>query len=229
MPERPTAAEEQDLKELCREMFGEGEEPISWNQYLAIKCIIDERDNLESQLTARDAECERLRADKAELLDKIFQMYHAAGMIEGGDELEAVKRLKAELVSLQSRPALSDPHGYHKRQAAEYRSHANDMAARCGPACTREWSDMAEGWRRLAEAWERDVADLSPALTEENLWVVREVLVRSKDLFDIGGHYEAAPMYSPESHKRLMEQKAINEQIDTALSIISPRVEGGGA
>lgn len=38
--------DESDKKELEREMFGEGEEPVSWNQFIAIKCIVDERDEL---------------------------------------------------------------------------------------------------------------------------------------------------------------------------------------
>lgn len=45
-----TAAEEQDKKELERDLFGEGEEPLSENQYRAIKCIVDERDDLRAAL-----------------------------------------------------------------------------------------------------------------------------------------------------------------------------------
>lgn len=45
-----------------------------------------------------------------------------------------------------------------EQQARECRSRANDLAARCGIACTRDWSDLAEQWRWLADAWEKFAA-----------------------------------------------------------------------
>lgn len=44
-----TADEEDDKKHFERDLFGEGEEPLSENQYRAIKRIVDERDELEAQ------------------------------------------------------------------------------------------------------------------------------------------------------------------------------------
>lgn len=40
-----TADEEGECKELSRDLFGEGEEPLTPGQFLAVKCVVDERDS----------------------------------------------------------------------------------------------------------------------------------------------------------------------------------------
>jgi chromosome segregation ATPase len=59
--------------------------------------------------------------------------------------------------------------GHWRQTARECRSQADDLARRCGVACTREWSDLAERWRWLAEAWERLAALLPPDLLRDTL------------------------------------------------------------
>ena len=44
-----TAEEEMHKKQLERDLFGEGEEPLSENQYRSIKTIIEERDHAIAQ------------------------------------------------------------------------------------------------------------------------------------------------------------------------------------
>jgi len=67
---RASAVDESDIKELSRDLFGEGEEPLSVNQYRAIKCIIDERDQaIEEARKAGDSE--PFREIAAELADRL--------------------------------------------------------------------------------------------------------------------------------------------------------------
>lgn len=65
------AAEEMDKKQLERDLFGEGEEPLSESQYRAVKCIVLERDAAEQQLRALDKLAHVLTAQLNELIESL--------------------------------------------------------------------------------------------------------------------------------------------------------------
>jgi chromosome segregation ATPase len=83
---------------------------------------------------------------------------------------EEVGRLTAERdrLAVACREAV-ERLGQWQQTAQECRSQADDLARRCGVACTREWADLAERWRWLAEAWERLAALLPPDLLRDAL------------------------------------------------------------
>lgn len=70
-----------------------------------------------------------------------------------------------------------------------------------------------------------------PALTEEEMRVVREALQGAKKLERLGKNQVAACGFgaSVKCEEYQIEAMRIHDKIDEALSIISSRVEGGGA
>lgn len=76
-----TAEEEMDKKQLERDLFGEGEEPLSESQYRAVKCILDERDSAE--------------AEGAMLWQALHKAAHGGCVWKDGSDLVAAEKLLA--------------------------------------------------------------------------------------------------------------------------------------
>jgi chromosome segregation ATPase len=114
--------------------------------------------DLEAKVNRQQNELARLYRSRDDLRRENARLRDEVGNAE---ECLSVAEHDRDCLAAACREAVTRM-GHWRQTAQECRSQADDLARRRGPACTREWADLAERWRWLAEAWERLAALLPP-------------------------------------------------------------------